>query len=167
MEPHPKKSRTASGAPKQVRPPLPKFDRLGAMNALRTAAFSEDQATVLVETLSEAQFHLATKDDLDQAVGTLRDEMKQMEAGIRGDMTQMETGIRADMAQMEAGIRHDMKEMEAGIRHDMVKMEAGLRREMQDLRADMDDKFQKVQWFILSSFGGATGIISTVVVFAG
>ncbi|MDE0302581.1 MAG: hypothetical protein OXJ38_05150 [Gammaproteobacteria bacterium] len=124
------------------------------MNALRAAAFSEDQATVLVETLGEAQLRLATKDDLNQAFSTLR-----------GDIETSETGIRHDMEKMETGIRHDMQKMEASIRHDMVEMKSDLRGEIQALYAKMEDRFQKVQWFILSSIGGATGILGMMIVF--
>ena len=198
MNPSAKKSETASGSSKRTVPSPPEFDRLGVMNALRAAAFSEDQATVLVETLGEAHLCLATKDDLDRAFGTLhgdietsetgirqdmqrmeagirqdmrkmeagiRQDMRKMEAGIRQDMEKMEAGIRRDMEKMETSIRHDMEKMEASIRHDMVEMKSDLRGEIQVLYAKMEDRFQKVQWFILSSIGGATGILGMMIVF--
>ena len=143
MNPSTKKSEAAPDSSKRTVSPPSKFDRLGVMNALRAAAFSEDQATVLIETLGEAQLRLATKDDLDQAFSTLR-----------GDIETSETGIR-----------HDMQKMEASIRHDMVEMKSDLRGEIQALYAKMEDRFQKVQWFILSSIGGATGILGMMIIF--
>lgn len=167
MNPSVEKSEVASDSPKRTAPLPPKFDRLSVMNALRAAAFSEDQATVLVETLGEAHLCLATKDDLDQAFGTLRgdietseagirQDMEKLETGIRRDMEKMETGIRQDMEKMEAGIRHDMEKMEAGIRHDMLEMKSDLRGEIQGLRGEMEARFNKLSWQIMASTGGAT-----------
>ena len=44
-------------------------------------------------------------------------------------------------------------------------MKSDLRGEIQALYAKMEDRFQKVQWFILSSIGGATGILGMMIVF--
>lgn len=145
MNPSAKKSEVASDSPVRTAPLPPKFDRLSVMNALRAAAFSEDQATVLVETLGEAHLCLATKDDLDQAFGTLR-----------GDIETSEAGIRQDMEKLEAGIRQDMEKMEAGIRHDMLEMKSDLRGEIQGLRGEMEARFNNLSWQIMASTGGAT-----------
>ncbi|MCY3852597.1 MAG: hypothetical protein OXG03_03345 [Gammaproteobacteria bacterium] len=145
MNPSAKKSEAAPDSPMRTAPLPPKFDRLSVMNALRAAAFSEDQATVLVETLGEAHLCLATKDDLDQAFSTLRSDIKTSE-----------TGIRRDMEKMETGIRHDMEKMEAGIRHDMLEMKSDLRGEIQGLRGEMEARFNKLSWQIMASTGGAT-----------
>lgn len=145
MNPSAKKSEATSDSPMRTDPLPPKFDRLSVMNALRAAAFSEDQATVLVETLGEAHLCLATKDDLDQAFGTLH-----------SDIETSETGIRRDMEKMETGIRHDMEKMEAGIRHDMLEMKSDFRGEIQGLRGEMEARFNKLSWQIMASTGGAT-----------
>lgn len=156
MNPSAKKSEATSDSPMRTDPLPPKFDRLSVMNALRAAAFSEDQATVLVETLGEAHLCLATKDDLDQAFGTLHSDIETSETGIRRDMEKMETGIRHDMEKMEVGIRHDMEKMEAGIRHDMLEMKSDFRGEIQGLRGEMEARFNKLSWQIMASTGGAT-----------
>ena len=137
MNPSTKRSEDAPDSPKRTVLSPPKFDRLGVMNALRAAAFSEDQATVLVETLGEAHLCLATKDDLNRAFGTLHSDIGTSETGIRHDMQKMEAGIRQDMQKMEAGIRQDMQKMEAGIRRDMEKMETSIRHDMEKMEASI------------------------------
>ena len=82
----------APGANKPSTPP-PHFDKLRTMKTLRTAAFSEDQAGAIVESIDDAQRNLATKEDLNRAIGGLRTDMEKMELGLRADMGKMELSL--------------------------------------------------------------------------
>lgn len=77
----------------------------------------------------------ATKQDLDNAVGTLRSEMSEMKDLLRGelrsDISEMDTRARIDMAMMENRLRVDMKAMNAEVRNDMKTMETRLHTDMQ------------------------------------
>ena len=137
MNPHAKKSGANPDQREKAAPPPPLFDTLQVVERLKNAEFGEKQAGTLVETLQDVQNELATRADLERT----------------------EFALRADMAKMESGIRTDMAKMESSIRSDMVEMKSDLRGEIQALYAKMEDRFQKVQWFILSSIGGATGIL--------
>ena len=101
---------TISSANKPTAPP-PHFDKLKTMKALRTATFDEDQAEAIVESIDDAQRHLATKEDLNLAIGGLRTDMEKMELGLRADMEKMGLSLRADMERMRADIQSDFKRL--------------------------------------------------------
>ena len=77
------------------------------MKTLRSAEFSEDQAGAMVEAIDDAQRHLATKGDLNQAVGELRTDMEKMRLGLRADME----SLRADMEGLRADMQADFKRL--------------------------------------------------------
>ena len=165
---------TISSANKPTAPP-PHFDKLKTVNTLRAAAFGENQAGAIVEAIDDAQRYLATKSDLDQAVGLLHTDVEKVESGLRADMEKMRLSLRADMEKMRLSLRADMEKMELSLRTDMGKMGLSLRADMEkmglSLRADMEAKSQKLYWHILATAGGTagvvTGILSIVLVLVG
>ncbi len=96
MDPNVQKSAPASGADKQSAPRPPKFDTMRAVGNLKEAEFREQQAVAIVETIRDAQFELATRDDLYAVRDDLRGELEKLELVLRSEM-------RADMqAQLAA-----------------------------------------------------------------
>ena len=89
----------ASGTDKPITP-MPNFDKLKAMKTLRSAAFSENQAGTVVEVIDDAQRHLVTKSDLDQAVNELHTDMEKMRLGLRADMESLRADIQADFKRL-------------------------------------------------------------------
>ena len=169
MNPKTQTADTASKISKKPAPQAPAFDTLKAARNLKNAEFGDKQAVTLVETIQDAQNELATKADLANTELALRTDMEKMEAGIRTDMEKMEAGIRTDMEKMEAGIRTDMEKMEAGIRTDMEKMGASLLGEIQKLRGEMEARFNKLSWQVLTTTGGtvvaSTSILGLMILF--
>ena len=164
---NPNAEKQTSGAHPRAVPSAPNFDTLEIAEKLKKAEFSDQQAMTLVETIQDAQAGLATKEDLVGVELALRGDMEKMETGIRRDMEKMEAGIRHDMEKMEAGIRRGMEKMEAGIRGDMEKMGFGIRHEMEAGFRDMEIRFQKLQWYILSAIVGAASMFSAAILYGG
>lgn len=147
MNPKTQTADTASKTPKKPAPQVPSFDTLKAARNLKNAEFGDKQAVTLVETIQDAQNELATK----------------------ADLANTELALRTDMEKMEVGIRTDMEKMEAGIRADMEKMGASLLGEIQKLRGEMEARFNKLSWQILTATGGivvaSTSILGLMILF--
>ena len=111
MNPNTQKSDAAPDARTQAAAHPPKFDTLKSMKALRAASFGENQAEAIVGVVDDAQRHLATKYDLERAVGGLHTDMGKMELGLRADMEKMGLGLRADMEKMRADIQAEFKRL--------------------------------------------------------
>ena len=93
------------------------FDTLSYAKKLKAVGFTEEQAEVQAETLSEIiDERLATKQD----ILALKKDIKELETRLKRDMKEMEVGLRHDMKEMEVGLRHDMKEMELRLKHDLT-----------------------------------------------
>ena len=105
--------------PSAARPaPPPNFDTMGAMRMLMKTGFTQDQAGAIVGTMRDSQCELATKTDLDQAVGVLRAEIDQAFSGLRAEMAAMRLEWRGEIKRLEG----EMKDLEGRIERQFTQL---------------------------------------------
>ncbi len=102
--PNPKTSHTKSVA-KPI--PPPNFDTMSAMRMLTKAGFTQDQASAIVGTVRDAQRELATKADLDQAVGELKADLDLAFSELKADSDLAFSELKADLGLVFSELKAD------------------------------------------------------------
>ena len=97
MDPNVQKSAPVSGAGKQSAPRPPKFDTMRAVGNLKEAEFREQQAVAIVETIRDAQFELATRDDLHAVRDDLRGEISSLRSEMHSSIDSLRSSLRSEM----------------------------------------------------------------------
>lgn len=81
------------------------IDTLRYAKRLRAAGFSEEQAEVQAEALSEAvRESLVTKLDLNEAVDKLRGEIEKSNHDLRGEIEKSTNGVRIEIRDLHAAL---------------------------------------------------------------
>lgn len=78
------------------------FDTQAAVDSLKDAGFSEEQAKANVRFVRDAlEGGVATKADLKELSSALRKDMGELRAELRGEMVELRTELRGEMATLQ------------------------------------------------------------------
>lgn len=121
------------------------IDTLRYAKRLRAAGFSQEQAEVQAEALSEAvRESLVTKADLNEAVEKLRGEI----SGVRGEIS----GVRGEIS----GVRGEIDTASHDLRAEIEKSANSLRIEIRDLHSSL------IRWLIPLMLGQLAAMAALV-----
>ena len=110
------------------------IDTLRYANRLKDAGVEGRQAEAMALAISdELVSGLATKTDLNNAVGELRGELRE----LRGELDTAVAGLRGELDTAVAGLRGELGSAVGGLRGELDSAVGGLRGELGELRAEL------------------------------
>ena len=144
MNPNAEKSSSASD-PKPSALHRPNFDTMLAVENLKEAEFREQQAVAIVETIQDAQFELATREDLQ--VGLERLELV-LRSEFRTELENFRNELRTELRAEIGSLRGEIND---------------LRGDVNNFRSDMQGQLATMYWRLLVGTGGMVGIFGTII----
>lgn len=166
--PNPKTSHTKSVA--KPTPP-PNFDTMSAMRMLTKAGFTQDQASAIVGTVRDAQRELATKADLDQAVGELKADLGLAFSELKADLGLAFSGLKADSDLALSGLKADSGLAFSGLRAEMEAMKFSLQKNLEAQDSKVERQFTQLYRHLWIGTGmtitAITSILGMMIVFSG
>jgi|GEM_PF-3784173 len=114
------------------------------INRLKNAGFTHQQAEIQIEIqieiLNTIVFeHLASKEELKNAVIMLRSEMTDMKTELRQEMTNMKSELRQEMTNMKADLRQEMMNIKVELHYEIITVKSSLQEEINELRLSIYD----------------------------
>ena len=110
------------------------IDTLRYANRLKDAGVDGQQAEAMALAINdELVSGLATKDDLNNAVGELRVELRELRGELEGGMA----ALRGELDSAVGGLRGELDSAVGGLRGELDSAVGGLRGELGELRAEL------------------------------